>query len=264
MNEITEDNPRVTDDLRRAVSQLQNMSSSSEGKLKSVNQFVNDLNKRIDEDSIVSIAQLQPPSSNFLEGALKSLEGLFGGSNTNQDLDQNTKLHALALANMIDEVLINYAKAYDVEFDMTHMSNMVTTGNNSTSPDSMVLNNPGIDNNLGMGNMNMSSMNTSSNTMPMMQQDGKMNMGYLLSNISDYQSAQGIAAKALEIFDTKLKHTTPSNNKKVTAFLTNLENGLIHLNDSIAKRDSPLDVMMLVHTQIHPNLLEAFNLQVHK
>ena len=68
MFEITEDNPRLTSDLRRAVSQLQNMSSPSESQLKSVSQLVNDLNKRLDQDAIVRIAQLQPTSSNFLEG----------------------------------------------------------------------------------------------------------------------------------------------------------------------------------------------------
>ena len=266
MIEITEDNPRLTDDLRRALNQLQNMSSYSESQLKSVSQLVNDLNKRLDEDAIVRIAQVQPPSSNILEGALKSLESIFGGSNTNQEQDQNTNLQALAFANVIDEVLINYGKAYHVGFDMTNMSNMVMTGNNS-SPSSMVMSNPVSGNNSGTSNMkmNMPSMNTSSNTMTMTEHGGgEKNMGYSLSNISDYQSAQELAAKAFEIFDTKLKHTTPSDNKKVTAFVTNLENGLTHLNDSIAKKDSPLDVMMIVHTQIHPNLLEAFDLQLRK
>jgi len=211
---------------------------------------------------------VQPLSSNILEGALKSLESIFGGSNTDQKPDQNTKLQALAFANVIDEVLINYGKAYHVGFDMTNMSNMVMTGNNS-SPSSMVMSNPVSGNNSGNSNMkinmpsmNTSSMNTSSNTMT--EHGGEINMGYSLSNISDYQSAQGLAAKAFEIFDTKLKHTGPSNNKKVTAFVTNLENGLTHLNDSIAKKGSPLDVMMIVHTQIHPNLLEAFDLPLRK
>ncbi len=263
MIEITEDNPRLTDDLRRALNQLQNMSSYSKSQLKSVNQLVNDLNKRLDEDAIVRIAQVQPPSSNILEGALKSLESIFGGSNTNQEQDQNTNLQALAFANVIDEVLINYGKAYHVGFDMTNMSNMVMTGNNS-SPSSMVMSNPVSGNNSGTSNMkmNMPSMNTSSNTMT--EHGGEMNMSYSLSNISDYQSAQGLAAKAIEIFDTKLKHTGPSDNKKVTAFVTNLENGLTHLNDSIAKKGSPLDIMMIVHTQIHPNLLEAFDLPLRK
>ena len=264
--EITEDNPRLTNDLTRAVSQLQNMSSTSEGQLKSISQLVNDLNKRMDEDAIVRIAQLQPPSSNFLDGVLKSLKSIFGGSNTDRDLDQNTELHALALANVIDELLINYGKAYHVGFDMTNMSNMVMTGKNSSNPNYMVMSNLGTGNNSGISNMkmNMPSTNTSSNTMTMMKQDDKMNMGYSLSNISDYQSAQGLAAKAFEIFNTKLKHTKPSDNKKVLTFLTNLENGLTHLTDSIAKKDSPLDIMMIVHTQIHPNLLEAFDLQIRK
>ena len=265
LTEITEDNPRLTDDLRRAVSRLQNMSSPSESQLKSVSQLVNDLNKRMAEDAIVRIAQLQPTSPNFLQGALNSLSSIFGGSDTNQEGDQNTKLQALAFANVIDGVLINYGKAYHVEFDMTNMSNMVMAGNNSSSG-SKVMSNPVGGNKSGTNNMNMNmlSLNNSSNTMTMTEHGGEMNTGYSLSNISDYQSAQGLAAKAFEIFNTKLEHGTPSDNKNITAFVTSLKNGLTHLNDSIAKKALPLDVMMIVHTQIHPNLLEAFDLQLRK
>ena len=263
MFEITEDNPRLTSDLRRAVSQLQNMSSPSESQLRSVSQLVNDLNKRLDQDAIVRIAQLQPTSSNFLEGALKSLGSIFGGSNTNEERDQDTKLQALAFANVIDGMLINYGKAYHVGFDMTNMSNMVMIGNNS-SPSSMVMTNPVTGNNSGASNMNlnMNSMNSSFNNMT--GHAGEMNTGYSLVNVSDYQSAQALATKAFEVFSAKLKHTTMTNNKNVTGFVTNLENGLTQLNDSIAKKASPLDVMMIIHTQIHPNLVEAFNLQLRK
>ena len=259
MIEITEDNPRLTSDLRRAVSQLQNMSSPSESQLEGVSQLVNDLNKRLDQDAIVRIAQLQPASSNFLEGALKSLGSIFGGSNTNEERDEDTKLQAIAFANVIDGMLINYGKAYRVGFDMTNMSNMVMIGNNS-SPSSMVMSNPVTGNNSGASNMN--SMNSSFNNMT--GHAGEMNTGYSLVNVSDYQSAQALATKAFEVFSAKLKHTTMTNNKNVTGFVTNLENGLTQLNDSIAKKASPLDVMMIVHTQIHPNLLEGFNLQLRK
>jgi DNA-directed RNA polymerase subunit F len=261
MIEITEDNPRLTSDLTRAVSQLQNMSSPSESQLKSVSHLVNDLNNRMDQDAIVRIAQLQPTSSNFLEGALKSLGSIFGGSNTNEEQDQDTKLQALAFANVIDGMLINYGKAYRVGFDMTNMSNMVMIGNNS-SPSSMVMSNPVTGNNSGASNMNMNSMNSSSNNMT--GHAGEMNTGYSLVNVSDYQSAQALATKAFEVFSAKLKHTTMTNNKNVTGFVTNLENGLTQLNDSISKKASPLDIMMIVHTKIHPNLLEAFNLQLRK
>jgi hypothetical protein len=266
--EIAEDNPQLAGDLRNAMIQLQSVSSSSEDQIKSVSQLVNDLNKRLGEDAEVRMAQVQPSSSNPLEGAMKFLGNIFRGSST-EVKDQDAKLEALALANVVDGVLINYGNAYHVGFDMTNMSNMVMIGNNN-SPGSMVMNNSVTRNNSGSSNMNMNmnmnmqSMNTSSNTMTMTEHGGQMNMGYSLVNMSDYQSAQSLAAKASEIYNTKLKLTTMNNNKNVTAFVTNLEKGLTQLNDSISSKASPLDVMMIVHTQIHPNLLEAFNLQLRK
>jgi len=262
MAEITEDNPRLTSDLLRALDQLRNV-SSSESQLKNVSHLVNDLNNRLGQDSLVRLAQVQPTSSNPLEGALKSLTGMFGGSNTREETDQNTKLQALAFANVIDGLLINYGKAYDVGFDMTNMSNMVMAAN-SNNPDSMVMSNPMSGNNSSMSKMNMPSMNASSNTMTLTNNVSEMNMGYTLANISDYQSAQGLAKKALEVFNTKLKLAIPDDDKNATAFVTKLGTGVTHLNESIATKDSPLNVMMIVHTQVHPNLLEAFNLQLRK
>jgi len=261
--EIAEDNPRLAGDLRNAIIQLQSLSLSSESQVKSVSQLVSDLDERLSGDASVRMAQVQPTSSNFLEGVTKFLGNIFGGSDT-EGKDQNTKLEALALANVIDGMLINYGNAYHVGFDMTNMSNMVMIGN-SSSPGSMVMNNPATGNNSGPSNMNMQSMNTSFNNMTTTQVVSEKNMGYSLVNMSDYQSAQALATKASEIFNTKLKHMTMSNNNKnVTAFVTSLENGLTQLNDSISKKASPLDIMMIVHTQIHPNLLEAFNLQLRK
>jgi hypothetical protein len=46
------------------------------------------------------------------------------------------------------------------------------------------------------------------------------------------------------------------------AFITNLENGLTQLNNSIRNKASPMDIMMIGHTQVHPNLMEAFNLEL--
>ena len=268
MIEITEDNPRLTSDLRSAVNHLQNLSSPSESQLKSVSQLVNGLNKRLGEDAIVRLAQLQPTSSNFLEGALKSLGSMFGSSNTNEEQDQNTKLQALAFANVIDGALINYGKAYRVGFDMTNMSNMAMMGNNgSNSPGSMIMSNTVTGNNSSTSNMSMPLMNTSSSNttaMAMLNHGDGTNTEYSLANFSDYQSAQGLAKKALEIFNTKLKNSIPSDNKNATIFVRNLEKGLIKLNDSIGNEASPLDVMMIVHTQVHPNLLEAYNLQLRK
>jgi hypothetical protein len=104
--------------------------------------------------------------------------------------------------------------------------------------------------------MNMDSMNMSSSTMNM---DSNMNRNYSLVDITDYQSAQALVTKAQEIFNTEFKLIAPGN---TSIFITNLENGITQLNNSIKNKASPMDVMMIVHTQIHPNLLGAFNLKL--
>ena len=104
--------------------------------------------------------------------------------------------------------------------------------------------------------MNMDSMNMSSSSSSI-DMDNKTDRDYSLVDITDYQSAQALATKAHKIFSTELKPMAPNNS---STFITNLENGLTDLNDSIQRKASPMDIMMIVHTQIHPNLLEAFNL----
>jgi hypothetical protein len=133
---------------------------------------------------------------------------------------------------------------------MTNMSNIARVGNNT----SMVMS--GMANGGNNSNMNMGPMNMSSSTM--MNEDNETNRNYSLVDITDYQSAQALAAKALEIFNVELKPMAPNN---TTAFVTNIENGLIQLNSSIRSKASPIDIMMIVHTQIHPNVLETFSLE---
>jgi hypothetical protein len=263
--EIAEGNPKLAGDLSNALSQLQNTSSTSDSQVKSTSQIVIDLNERLNEDALVRMAQLQPTPSNFLEGFTKTLGNIFGGDDK-EVKEQNAKIEALALANVIDSVLINYGNAYHVGFDMTNMSNMVMIEKNNNAVPMTVNNsvngNNSATNNMNMNmNINMHTMNTSSNTTT--QHGGEMSDGYSVVNVSDYQTAQALTIKASEIFNNKLKSTN-MNNKNITGLITNLENGLTQLNNLIAKKDSPLDVMMVVHTQIHPNLLEAFSLQLRK
>jgi hypothetical protein len=213
----------------------------------------------LDEDVLVRMAQLQPDSSNILEGFTKTLGNMFDGDDKGVK-EQNAKIEALALANVIDSILINYGNADQVGFDMTNMSNMVMFTNNDNTV-SMIVNNS-LDGNMsytGNMNMNMHSLNTSSSTMT--QHDNEMNDSYSMVNVSDYQSAQTLIVKASKIFNDKLKFAE-INSKNITGSITKLENGLTYLNNLVSKKASPLDVMTTVHTQIHPNLLEAFSLQL--
>jgi hypothetical protein len=224
-----------------------------------VNQLVSDINATVAEAVTIRIEQEQEDSSNFLEKGIEFLRGIFGGGgggeNADNRIDRNTTIQPLAFADLVDSLLINYGNAYAVNFDMTNMSNMVTMRNDSSSMtmDGMVDNNSNSNSSM---NMNMDSMDMSSTTMSM---NSKTNRNYSLVDMTDYQSAQALATKAQEIFNTELKPMAPGNS---SAFVINLQDGLTQLNNSIKSKASPMDVMMIVHTKIHPNLLEAFNLKL--
>jgi len=140
----------------------------------------------------------------------------------------------LALANLVDSILRNYGSAYAVGFDMTNISNMEgmigKTGSNISD--------------MGLTNMSPSSL--------MMRNE--INRNYSLVNAADYRSAQALIIRAQEKFESE-RALAPSN---VTGSIGRLEDNLMRLSEAIRSRTSPMNVMMIVHTQIHPNLLKAF------
>jgi hypothetical protein len=249
--EIEEQNQKIADDLTTAVSDLQKISSSSEKQQQMVNQLVSDINSTVVEAVNTRMKQGQADPSNFLEKGIEFLGGLFRGAGEEADdkidVDETTK--PIAFADLVDSVLINYGNAYRVDLDMTNMSNMAMMGGNSSSMAMVDMADKNNSNNSG-------SMNIGSMDMAMMNMNGKTNRNNSLVDMTDYQSAQALATKAQEIFNNELKSTAPNNS---SAFITNLENGLRQLNGSIKNKVSPVDIMTIVHTQIHPSLLEIFN-----
>jgi hypothetical protein len=271
IGEIGEDSPQLVGELMRTVFGMENISSTTYNKSQNITKIVNTLNEKLDNAKIIRIAQVQP-NSNFLDKVTNFLGGLARGNNaeTSTEQVQNSRIDALAFAELTDAVLSNYGKAYNVGFDMTNMSNMVMASSN-TSSGPMVMNSTVKTNNSGTGstnmntnmnmnmNMNMNSMNNSSSHIP--ENMGKIDNGYQLIDIADYQSAQALAKKGYAFFNSDLRHMANSNK---VVFVNNLEKGLVHLNNSIANKVSPMEIMMIVHTEIHPNLLEAFNLELRK
>jgi hypothetical protein len=251
--EIEEQNQKIADDLTTAVSDLQKISSYSEKQQQMVKQLVSDINSTVVEAVNIRMKQGQGDPSNFLEKGIEFLGGIFGGGGEEADdkidVDETTK--PIAFADLVDSVLINYGNAYRVDFDMTNMSNMAMMGGNSSSMAMVGMADKNNSNNSSSG-MNIGSMD-----MTMMNMNSKTNRNYSLVDMTDYQSAQALATKAQEIFNNELKSTAPNSS---SAFITNLENGLRQLNGSIKNKVSPVDIMTIVHTQIHPNLLEIFNL----
>jgi hypothetical protein len=227
--EIAEENQRVANELTRAVNDLQDILLSPQ-QVGSIDQLVSDIDSILGEAESTRIEQ--------------------------EDLE-NATIQALAFADLVNSILENYGNAYAVDFDMTNMSNMAMMGQSNNNMSTMTMSNMSNNGNDNDSNIEMNSMNmSSSRTMVSMDVGGgrESSIYSSLVNMTDFQSAQALAAKALEIFNVELKPMAPNNS---SAFITNLENGLSKLNESISNKASPIDIMMIVHTQIHPNILQA-------
>lgn len=236
--EIAEENQRVANELTRAINDLQDISLSPQ-QVGSIDQLVSDIDSILGEAESTRIEQ--------------------------EDLE-NATIQALAFADLVNSILENYGNAYAVDFDMTNMSNMVMNGQSNNNMSTMTMSNMNTNGNDNDSNIEMNSMNMSSSSTVVGKDVGGgegsesgINSSSSLVNLTDYQSAQALAAKALEIFNTELRPIAPNNS---SALLTNLENGLTDLNTSIRNKASSMDIMMIVHTQIHPNILQAFNLRM--
>lgn len=242
--EIYERNREIADELTSSVDSLQNLSSNPAQQ--QVNQLVSNIDTNVDEIISSVINEQQKQGSNFMDQAIGFVKGIFG-IEAEQQKQIGTSLQPLRLAELIDDVLLAYGRAYNVSFDMTDMTNMVMADNSSGNNSSVA--SIGVD---------QSSNNNDGDAIHMEHQMGSHN--YSLVNVADYQSAQALAAKSLEIFNNELKPMT-TNNESIT-FVTNLENGLIQLHDSIRNKAPPMNIMIIVHVQIHPNILGAFNLDL--
>ena len=255
MFEIAEKDQKAAEDLSMTVKSLQNItsldsSSSSASALpeqqQQVNRLVNDIDTKAGEITAMTIRQ-QEGGLGFLDPVFGAISSIFGDKKD----EGNTKLHSLRVAELVDMVLRNYGNAYSVSFDMTNMSNMaMMDGDSAMSMSSSTTD----DNNSDLRMDQMNNMHSSA----MIKGGNNMSNNHSPINVAEYQSAQALSAKALEVFNNELKPMTPDNES--TVLISNLENGLIQLNHLVRDKASPMDIMMVVHTQIHPSLLEAFSL----
>jgi hypothetical protein len=229
--EIAERNQRLSDDLNTDLASLkastESTSGNNTGSKTDTDILVDDINGILDE---IVTARIDPDQLN------------------------NSTIQVLAAVELLDGVLRNYGDAFAVEYDMTDMSMMTmgggnnnntgsTGGNDTTSMHSMSTMNMGGDDNMSMEDMSNS--------------DGK------LVNITDYQTAQALAMKVQELFDSQITSNSLSEgSESVDQSINNTSSALKELVTSIDGKSSPMDIMVIVHTKIHPNLMTAFGLQL--
>ena len=228
--EIAERNQRLSDDLNSDLASLkastEPTSSNNSASNIDADILVDDINGILDE---IVTARIDPDQLN------------------------NSTIQVLAAVELLDEVLRNYGDAFVVEYDMTNMS-MMTMGSNNNN----------IGNNGGNDTANMHSMST-------MNMDGGDNMSMedmsnsdsKLINMTDYQTAQALAMKVQELFnDQIMTNSFSEGSESVDQSINNTSTTLKELVTSIDAKSSPMDIMTIVHTKIHPNLMTAFGLQL--
>jgi hypothetical protein len=148
---------------------------------------------------------------------------------------RNSTIQALNIVNITDEILRAYAIAYGIEPVIATSGSMLNM-------------------------MNTSTMDMEYNPIP---------SASAIVNISNYQNAQGLAIKALEIFRDDLRPLELPNT--TGAFLTadirsgsvsGLEDGLSLVLSSIHDKKPYSDIMQIIHGPVHTNLFLAYNLKM--
>jgi hypothetical protein len=134
----------------------------------------------------------------------------------------NSTVDALFLANIVDEIFQYYGGAYGI------LPSVIL--NMSSMASSMPTN-------LGIYSVNASRV----------------------FDIDKYQTAKQYANRAVEIFDAELK---PYETKKNSIADGEVEKQITELKNAVDNKAPPLQVMMIVHTKIHPNLQLAYDLKV--
>jgi len=256
--EIVKQDKKIGDDLKLAVENLRNLTSSfsnttssiqgEKQKLEQSDQLVASINTNVDKVITLTETKKQAEDSNFLNQVSTFISNIFSPKKDNN----SGSIHPMRFADGVDEVLRNYGDAYSVEFDMTDMGNMGNMNNGS-----IFENSNGYNSN---NNSNMDMNKIMNMSPPMKDSDTSMNTNKPIVNMANYQSAKGMAEKLLDIFNKELKPIISQNG--TSTYGTNLESGIMQLVNSIDSKVSPTDIMMIVHTQIHPNLIKAFDLQI--
>jgi hypothetical protein len=251
---ISEDIPFALSNLQKAVGMISTVTASSS----------NQLEQQTTTSSIIikQIKEMVNNINNILDKAVSVRIDKY-------DLTNST-VHALVIADITEKAYNDYSYAYGIKPVMF-------------SGSSMMMN---MGSGMGMGMMgsgsNANSSATNSSTMSLLPvTNDNNNNNSTTINTTAYQQAQGLATRALQIFNNDLKPTssvnsslsssanappasTNSNSNITAASISKIESNLIQLKNAIESKAPVMDVMKIVHGDIHPSLLISYNLQLRR
>jgi len=148
----------------------------------------------------------------------------------------NSTVQGIMFANLIDEVLESYSGSFGAG---DHM------GDNSTNPTEEDLE-------------NLTTFELYEKYPSLSDEDTAM-QNETIVNMVEYESAQALAARSQELFNTKLKAMVEANASQA---VSDLDAGLNHLKQAIDGKAPHDEVDTIVHSEVHTNIQKAFNLQV--
>ncbi|HJT46971.1 MAG TPA: hypothetical protein VJ729_02225 [Nitrososphaeraceae archaeon] len=184
-------------------------------------------------------------SRNDVKPQIDRINGLLGeavSSRVPKEALNNSTTHALVLANLANEVYFSYGRALgQSQSSMTNMAGMAMA-EKEASPSSMNTNVATVQNNTSTSNTSNMAMNSID-----------------IKNVTEYQTAQALAGIAKDVFSKNLKSASPSTVKVAN---TNIENNLNQLKAAIDSKAPFMDVMKIVHIQLHPTLITDYHLQL--
>jgi hypothetical protein len=163
---------------------------------------------------------------------------------------------ALVIANIVDEALREYGRAFDIGYDLTNMSNMggmrmsnmdgVGGRSSFSSSMNMTTLQTSASGNMSEGHLNMSTPTMTRNNLK-------------LVSVQDYETSQILADVVNELFEEELR---PRSSVNETANIDKLERNLELLDQAIVNKASPEALMEIVHVQIHPTLQQVYDLKL--
>jgi hypothetical protein len=213
--------------------------------------------EHLDDDIVEEIAERNERLGRDLPAALEELHMTIGNSSTaevqtqiqniNSLLDEtvsvridgdhltNSTTQAVFVANLVDGALEHYKIAYGLG------SNGSGHGGNDTH------------------DTHDSESEMTEDDHDMEGNDTVVAQNATLVDVVSYQTALGLSDRAIRVFNDTVSGLAPANSTEVVA---EVRAGLANLNQSIADRAPPDEIEVIVHSEVHPNLQRAFNLQV--
>jgi len=177
-------------------------------------------------NAIYAAANATSPDASTVNTNIQKLDGYLGEAvpvRVDKDKLNNATINALAVTNVLKEVLEKYGDAINSTQDLNDMSQM-----------------------------NMTGMQSSGSSMSGMQSS----MSVTVVNENKYENAKALAATATNMFnDLMKKYPNVAGNSKISDAFT-------ELNQQLENKVAGNDVMLTVHTKIHPNLITGYNIQV--